>query len=140
VNGVLLTYNSSGHTKKDVAFPLTRPTLNFSPNPRNFIDPLKKSNLFPKYRTHLCICNQCKDMGSSACVQRLYGYRKYLAFVPFNENSHNCVWICNVFTWIGNKIKKQNKIYFRPTYPIFFFTMLAETQHFFFVWPRILFM
>jgi hypothetical protein len=36
----------------------------------------KKSNMFQKYRTHLCICNQCKDMGSSACVQRLYGYRK----------------------------------------------------------------
>jgi hypothetical protein len=29
------------------------------------------------------------------------------AFVQFNENSHNCVRICNIFTWIGNKIKKK---------------------------------
>jgi hypothetical protein len=42
------------------------------------------------------------------------------AFVEFNENPHHCVWIWNVFTWIGNKIKKkENKIYFRRTYPIF---------------------
>jgi hypothetical protein len=31
------------------------------------------------------------------------------------------------------EIKFENKIYFRPTYPIFF-TTLAETQHFF-AWP-----
>jgi hypothetical protein len=31
--------------KKNVVFPLTRPTLNFSPDPRNFNDPLKKKNL-----------------------------------------------------------------------------------------------
>jgi hypothetical protein len=38
---------------------------------------LSKENLIcsKKFRTHLCICNQCKDIGSSACVQRLYGYR-----------------------------------------------------------------
>jgi hypothetical protein len=42
--------------------------------------------------------------------------------------NHNCVWICNVFTWIGNKIKKKN-ISDLPT--LFFSTTLAETQHFF---------
>jgi hypothetical protein len=35
-----------GHTKKNVVFPLTRLTLNFSPDPKNFIDPLKKKNQF----------------------------------------------------------------------------------------------
>jgi hypothetical protein len=85
--------------KKIVVFPLTQPTLNFSPDPRNFIDPLKKkkkinSNLFQKYRTHICICNQCKDMGSSACVQthcRGSMDTGYKAFIQFNKNFHNCL-------------------------------------------------
>jgi hypothetical protein len=60
-----------GNTK-NVVFPLTRPTLNFSPDPRNFIDPLKnkKSNLFQKYRTHFCIRNQCKDIQAVLHVYR----------------------------------------------------------------------
>jgi hypothetical protein len=61
--------------KKIVVFPLTRPTLNFSPDPRNFIDPLKKKliYLFQKYRTHLCICNQCKDIGQFCmCTEALW--------------------------------------------------------------------
>jgi hypothetical protein len=70
--------------KKNVVFPLTRPTLNFSPDPKNFIDPLKKKiNLFQKYRTHqiwavLHVYRGSLDTGNKA-------------FVQFNENSHNCV-------------------------------------------------
>jgi hypothetical protein len=53
--------------KKNVVFPLTRPTQNFCSDPINFIDPLKKFLFVP----NLCICNQYKDKGSSACVLRL---------------------------------------------------------------------
>ena len=50
------------------------------------------------------------------------------AFVQFNENSHNCVWICNIFTWNGNKIKK--KLF--PTYlPYFFFHNISGNTTFF---------
>jgi hypothetical protein len=111
-------------------FPLTRPTLNSSSDPRNIIASLskkKKSNLFQKYRKHLCICNQSKDTAV------LYVWRGPMdtgnkIIVQFNENSHNCAWICNVFTWTVNKIKK--KLF--PTYLPFFHNVSENTAFFWF--------
>jgi hypothetical protein len=78
--------------KKNVVFPLTRLTLNFSPDPRNFIDPLKKKNL---------ICSKNIDyilvFATSAKIWAvLHVYRGSMdtgnkAFVQFNKDSHNCV-------------------------------------------------
>jgi hypothetical protein len=108
-------------------FPLTRPTLNFSPDPRNCIDPLKKNRICSQNMEHIFVFVTSAKIWAVLHVYRGSTDTGKKAFVQFNENSHNCVWICIVFTWIGNKIKK--KIF--PTYLPYFFTMLAETQHIF---------
>jgi hypothetical protein len=72
--------------KKFAVFLLTRPDLNFSSNPRNFIDPLSKTILIcsknsehsAKIYAILDVCRGSMDTGNKA-------------FVQFNENSHNFV-------------------------------------------------
>jgi hypothetical protein len=96
-------------SKKNV-FPLTRPTLIFSPDPRNFIDPLQKKNLIcSKNIEHIFVFAT-----SAKILAALYVYRG-------NANSHNCVFEFSMYS-LELEIKfKKKKIYFQPTYPIFFF-------------------
>jgi hypothetical protein len=83
-------------------FPLTRPTLNFSPNPRNFIDPLKKNLICSKNIEHIfvfatgqfCMCTEALWIQE---IQLLFNSMKILIIV-FEFA------FCNVFTWIGNTI------------------------------------
>jgi hypothetical protein len=116
--------------KKNVVFLLTRLTPNFSPNPINFIGPLKKkSNLFQKYRTHLCISNQCKDIGQFCmCTEALWIQEIKPLF-----NSMKILIIVLEFAMCSLKleIKLKKKINFWPSTTLFFFHNVNGNTTFF---------
>jgi hypothetical protein len=116
-------------------FPLTQPTLNFIPDPRNFIDPLKKKYFVPKiYNTSMylqpvqiygqfCMCTEALWIQE---IKPLFNSKKILIIVL--EFGMYSLELETIFK------KNNNNIYLQPTYTIFF-TTLAETQHFC-VWPK----
>jgi hypothetical protein len=78
-------------------FPLTQPILNFSPDPRNFIDlHQKNSNLLQKYRTFfvfatsakiwavLCVCRDSMDTGNKTFVQFNETFKIVLRFAMYS--------------------------------------------------------
>ena len=72
-------------------FLLTRPTLDFSPDPRNFIDPLKKSNLFQKYIEQIIVSATSAKIWTFLHVYRGSMDTGNKAFVQLNENSRNYI-------------------------------------------------
>jgi hypothetical protein len=89
--------------------------------------------LFQKYRTHLCICNQCKDKWVFLQVYRGSMDTEVKVFVEFNENSHHQFWICNVYSLeFQLELKKIKSISDLPTLILFHYVSGNTT---FFVWP-----
>jgi hypothetical protein len=80
--------------KKNV-FPLTLPTLNYSPDgdPRNFIDPLKKNLICSKNIEHIFVFATITKIWAVLHVCRGSMDTGNTAFVQFNENSHKYVFI-----------------------------------------------
>jgi hypothetical protein len=101
-------------------FLLNQPTLNFSSNLKHFLDPPPNiSNVFQQYWTHICICNQYKDMRQFCIMQRLYMLKKKTLF----NSKKNLMFCLNLqcICLLG-----------KPYLPsVFLLTMLAETQQFF---------
>jgi hypothetical protein len=77
--------------KKKVVFLLTRSTLNFSPNPGNFIDPLQKYLICSENIEHILVFATSSKIWAVLHVYRGSMDTGNKTFVQFNENSHNSV-------------------------------------------------
>jgi hypothetical protein len=108
--------------QKKVAFPLTRPTLNFSSDSRNFINPLKKkSNLFKNIEHIFVIATNAKVWAV------LHVYRGYMdtGIKPLFNSMKILMSVLEFAMYsleLEIKFKKKNNINLFPTYLPYFFS------------------
>ena len=109
--------------KKNVEFPLTWPTLFYGPDPTDFIGKFVYTELKGQYKTVKPLSGDCKNAGHWTCVEQFWwDLMKKDENQQFNQCPHE----------ITYKIKKKNKIYYRPTDPNFFGNVSGNSTLIFF--------